>query len=686
MNKSGNERNVRQGRYVIIIKLDEEKPSLDDRVATRLSDSNIEIDIIQSFEKELPLKIKERIPEFIFCKGASEFLRRKAADLGIILFSDDREIPGIIKQMTLKKIDGLIARPVILKEELDSIDIVREKFDEELEDLNIEAMELQEQMRDEPWTAGEARERLSEIEARKKEIKTEWEGIATRRNELLREKAQLESELIELSRILVEEDGFIQTMKRCGLPYRDFYALVSLDAYLRRIDRARDLVRRTSLEEFWRLYEKVAYIFCTQEDLADCDRERLRLFLRYGVFSEREEFFEPKKIQFLKQHIASEGEPSCDFQHGQAMLLYCDEYLERLIKQISPTPRDGISAERRRYEATWRYLKVIEKDTKALEQVDTKAWQKEIEALESDLSHLNEKIAALRRNTRRTPQEDAALKESLAKKPTIIRQIKDKQRLLSLLSSDILIKKSLEKEECMRELSRMQAEFLARREEGGFEQEIEKVIAREINELRSWIRLCKGRGGEEPNPAWFVESSALNALAELRNDRASLLAKIRQVENIDKEIFTRHICVNKVRVGLTRREPPIFVILPMIGERGFCRSPADAWQAGRIAVPMMWKSRASKLSETLGQFRFQSIKEEAGMDWMLTDNLANDFDRWYRQVKKNPTRRDELGLKRGLTIFAFMTMYGKFISAGGEEYWCRDKELRDIFRKYLPHS
>ena len=194
-----------------------------------------------------------------------------------------------------------------------------------------------------------------------------------------------------------------------------------------------------------------------------------------------------------------------------------------------------------------------------------------------------------------------------------------------------------------------------------------KTIGEEANTVRQMAKLCVGRQGNH-FPV-LMKQYFRGALFDI-GTRENVLNMLADAEYLDPGVFLRTFKMQ------TNRIVPNVVLIPCYGDQGICWEPFERYNRassrGRLAIPMYPKDLRTAVVAALGDLRWQIAKEKAQHYWM-EEGLTGWYYQWFSDHKMRGDVKD-----------AFIGDYVLWITKESEATQKLDREVRDIFWRYIP--
>ena len=219
----------------------------------------------------------------------------------------------------------------------------------------------------------------------------------------------------------------------------------------------------------------------------------------------------------------------------------------------------------------------------------------------------------------------------------------------------------------LEDLSRQLRDLREKEDEIGDVRVDSRTIAEEANTIRQMTKLCVGRQGN--HFPILMKQYLRSALFDL-GTRENVLNMLADAEHLDPEVFLRTFKMQ------TNRIVPNVVLLPCFGDQGICWEPFERYNRassrGRLAIPMYPKDLRVAVVAALGDLRWQIAKERAQHYWM-EEGLTGWYYQWFNERRMRGDVKD-----------AFIQDYVLWITRESEGTQKLDREVRDIFWRYVP--
>ncbi|MBP7495944.1 MAG: hypothetical protein KA771_10645, partial [Spirochaetales bacterium] len=126
----------------------------------------------------------------------------------------------------------------------------------------------------------------------------------------------------------------------------------------------------------------------------------------------------------------------------------------------------------------------------------------------------------------------------------------------------------------------------------------------------------------------------------------------------------------------TNRIIPYIILIPCYGDMGICWEPFERFNRatgrGRVAIPMYPKELRVAIAMAMGDLRWQTAKEKAQHYWM-EEGITGWYYQWFTDRKMKGDVRE-----------SFVQDYVQWITKESEGTQKLDREVRDIFWRYIP--
>ena len=439
------------------------------------------------------------------------------------------------------------------------------------------------------------------------------------------------------------------------------------------------VIEPVMVEEFWRVYEEAAVLIaCGKAEPSE--QLHLRAMLRYGVIGRAPWLLSPA----IAEHIFAQcADVLTEWQNtGNAThLLYADEYLDMVANgHVTPSVDQDLElnargSDRWKADRMWRrvvygrtaetLLSELSDDMKARLSAISKANEK-LESMESDLDSQAKDFRAKR----------AKLRDKLQHNKIEAARF---QRGTELITDKYLAEQRADITEAQAKLGddneAVTPEALARREVAG---------------IRQVCKLCAKL--KEPFLP-FVIRDKYRPRNGAANDRQTVLAEFAELERRDPTVFRQVLIHNKKAANRTYiRYSPYVILVPTLGVMGISWNPRSGSDVGRLVLPALCSRPGTlkrMLYEIVADFRFDTSKEEAGVDLMTSDTLVAAYAtvRWdYRKRGKDVREKaaiyneenDRKNWRRHYELHVSSAM------DGGKKLFFRCPEAYEAVCKYMP--
>ncbi|MFO8063830.1 MAG: hypothetical protein ACQETQ_02080 [Spirochaetota bacterium] len=194
-----------------------------------------------------------------------------------------------------------------------------------------------------------------------------------------------------------------------------------------------------------------------------------------------------------------------------------------------------------------------------------------------------------------------------------------------------------------------------------------KTVIAEMRTIRQMAKLTIGRQG---NHFPVLMKQYLKSGFEDIGVRENVIKILAEVEHLDPGVFERTFKRQLNRIV------PYIILIPCYGDQGVCWEPFErfnrATSRGRLAIPMYPKDLRSAVIAAVGDLRWQVAKEKAQHYWM-EEGLTGWYYQWFSERRMKGDVKD-----------AFVQDYTLWINRESEGTQKLDREVRDIFWRYVP--
>lgn len=426
---------------------------------------------------------------------------------------------------------------------------------------------------------------------------------------------------------------------------------------------------------FWAVYEEVAATLAKEKLKNKNFLQHLRAFLRFGLMGDHP-CLASKKLRTLLLDLSEECNWEFQNETGKTNIVYPDEFIMQVINDVIPPSFDeelelsGQGTPRYKYEKLQRRMYGSRFKIEVLKR-EIGTWEEKEKAQEKTLAASEEMLADKEKGTPKYKALQASIRET-------------KTELARLRNVVERIQKNIAKEE---ESIAGTKEYFDKID---YKPNLVEVARREAAGIRKFCKLLAGR--KEPFLPFLIRDS-VNPDNPALNDKKSQQQAVADFEQRDTTAFSKDLVnASNPRKSVMVRYSPTVVIMPCKGTMGFTVSCFSSTDSGRITLPLMSMSQNplfSMLVDAMADFRYDSSKEQAGIDLMTSDTVVAAYAkvRWdYR--KKSKESREKAGIYNEMVdkknFKVHYRMYIDSIDEAGKKLFYKNYELYEAFVKYIP--
>jgi len=382
------------------------------------------------------------------------------------------------------------------------------------------------------------------------------------------------------------------------------------------------------VEEFWQVYEEAAVVLASGKAKPD-EQVHLRAMLRYGVIGQANWLLAPAVAEQIFAECSealTEWHDAGDATH----LLHADEYLDMVANgHVTPSVDQDLElnakgSDRWKADRMWRKL-VYGKTAQALLSGSADDMQARLNAIGKANQKLESIEAELDPQAKDFRAKRAKLRDKLQNNKVEAARF---ERATELITDKYLVEQRDNITEAQGKLGddneAVTPEALARREAAG---------------IRQVCKLCAKL--KEPFLPFVVRDKYRPGNGAV-NDRQTVLTVVAELERCDPNVFRQVLVHNKKAANRTYiRYSPYVVLAPTLGIMGISWNPRSGSEVGRLVLPALCARPGAltrMLHEVVADFRFDTSKEEAGVDLLTSDTLVAAYAtvRWeYRKRGKD---------------------------------------------------
>ncbi len=451
--------------------------------------------------------------------------------------------------------------------------------------------------------------------------------------------------------------------------------LEQLQAAIRREQQALEPVM---VAAFWQAYEQAA-VALIEGDLDEAAVAHVRAFLRVGLVAPVPWLIDPQTGQRILEQCGQprrERDPRPEATHA----LYADEYLDLLAQgQVTPSFDQDLElnekgSDRWKLDKRWRQA-VWGRTIEPLLTHTCDDLRQRSAAQKAEMDELEAQLAQVQRSDKEYREKRERLATQVQERKVAVARM---EQAIDLIETKHLIQQ--------KELAEEAAAKLAKMESG-----VDPIdlIRREVKAIRHVCKLT-ARLKETFLPLQLRDRLRFDALRV--NDRAALEREVASIEQRDPDVF-RHIQVfAKKRENRTYvRFSPYMVIVPSLGVMAYAWNPRGGTEVGRLGFPLLNQRPGDlprMLCHVLADFRFDTSKQDAGVDLLTSDTLVAAYAtaRWNWRKRPRDQREKAAIYNEENDRTNWRRHYELFVSSsldGGKKLFFKNPEVYEAVLKYM---
>ncbi len=405
----------------------------------------------------------------------------------------------------------------------------------------------------------------------------------------------------------------------------------------------------------------------------------MRAFLRIGLVAPLPWLIDPDAARQVLDQCA-QAVTQRDPQPRATHILHADEYLHLLAQgQVTPSFDESLElnekgSDRWKLDKRWRQI-VWGRTIEPLLNHTADDLRQRVEAAKGDIADLEKQIAALDR-------ADAGYRD---KREALLQQVQECRIAIARMEQavELLAQKHLKQQQA---LAKEAAEKLAKMP---LSVEPADLVRQEVKAIR---HVCKLTARLKETFLPLQLRDRLHFDGRRINDRDTLARAVAEAERRDPDVF-RHVQVyaRKRENRTFVRMSPYLVIVPALGQMGYAWNPRGGTEVGRLGLPLL-NARPGDLPHMLCQlladFRFDTSKQEAGVDLLTSDTLVAAYAtvRWNWRRKPRDQREKAAIYNEENDRANWRRHYELLVSSamdGGKKLFFKNPEVYAAVLKYM---
>lgn len=451
-----------------------------------------------------------------------------------------------------------------------------------------------------------------------------------------------------------------------------------LEQLLAAIRRERQALAPVMVTAFWEAYEQAA-LALTGGGLDEADEPYVRAFLRIGLVGVKPWLIDAEVARTVLEQCAHPVRQR-DTHPGASSVFYADEYLDLLARgEVTPSFDQDLElnekgSDRWKVDKRWRQT-VWGRTVEPLLTHACDGLRQRVEAANGEIAGLEEQLAGLDRGDKDYKAKRAELQDSVQERKVAIARA---EHAVEIIEKKHLVEQKALADEAAAKLEKMDVDV-----------DMSDLVRREVKAVRHVCKLT-ARLKETFVPLQLRDRLRFDGMRV--NDRETLQREVADVEKRDPDVF-RHIQIPAKKRGNRTyvRYAPYMVIVPSFGLMAYAWNPRGGTEVGRLGFPLL-NQRPGDLPQllchVLADFRFDTSKQDAGVDLLTSDTLVAAYAtaRWDWR-KKPRDQREKAGIYNEENDRTnWRRHYELFITSsleGGKKLFFKNSEVYAAVLKYM---
>ena len=425
---------------------------------------------------------------------------------------------------------------------------------------------------------------------------------------------------------------------------------------------------------FWTTYESISLALMQNKINNPTFMRYLKAFVRFGFMSEHPAMISKAQANGIL-NLCEESEDSFLHEADRTNIIYPDEALLQMAKGHIPYSFDedlelnGQGTPKFKWDKAVRKIYASEFKVHVYEREISK-WQGKVNKLQNNVTSAESMMAEQEKGTKEHKLLQSSAREAKAE-VSRFRKIVEK------------LKTSIEAEKETIETQNENVKSV------NYDLDLIEICSNEVKTTRKFAKLL----GNLKEPFFpFILRDNYKPEAPNLFDKNTIKEALETFEQDDPTIFSTDLAnAQNPRKQVMVRYSPTIVILPCAGTMGFCIVPSNSSDSGRFVLPLMAMQQAplqSMIIDIMADFRYDTAKENAGVDLMTSDTICAAYAkvRWdYR--KKGKEFREKAGIYNDMqdkkNFKVHYRLYIESMDEAGKKLYFKCYEMYEAFANYI---
>ena len=426
---------------------------------------------------------------------------------------------------------------------------------------------------------------------------------------------------------------------------------------------------------FWSIYEELCYIILIDKVKNNTFLRYIRSFLRFGLISEYKGMINESQKNAI---FAACKESKSEFIHeeGSTNIIYPDESLLQMAKGNIPYSFDEELELNGQGTPAYKYDKAVRKifasDFKIkIYTREISKWQSKIDKQSEAVKASEELLGEQEKGTKEYKVIQTSMREAKAEMSRVTKIVEKFQEMID---------KEQEIVDVQNETIKGISYNVDLKEKASIEAKSIRKFCKLLSNLKEnfFPFLLRDNYKVESNNLFTRKVTTDVVLGHEENDPFIYTTDLANAQNPRKQVLIRY--------------SPLYQILPCMGTMGFCVAPSNSQDTGRFVSPLMSAQQIPlerMIIDISADFRYDTAKENAGMDLMTSDTICAAYAkvRWdYR--KKGKEFREKAGIYNDMqdkkNFKVHYRLYMESMDESGKKLFFKCNEMYEGFVKYIP--
>lgn len=426
---------------------------------------------------------------------------------------------------------------------------------------------------------------------------------------------------------------------------------------------------------FWNVYESLSLLILQNKVQNESFLRYIRAYMRFGLMSDHPAIISKQQKDIL---LNLSSDDLSDFKHQKdaTNIVFPDESLVQISKGVIPPSFDEELELNGQGTPKYKYDKIARKIYASQYKIliysrEISNWEEKINRQKETIESSEKMLTEHEKGTKEYKLVQSGMREAKAETTRLSKIV---EKLNDIITTE-------------KETVDTQNENL---KSLGSSLDLKDLASNETKTIRKFCKLLSNL--KEDFLPFVLRDSFKPDLNNLYT-REVMGNALHDFEQNDPTIFSTDLVnAQNPRKQVLIRFSPTIMIYPCLGTMGFCVAPSNSADTGRVVQPLMSSSQSPlprMLIDAFADFRYDTAKENAGVDLMTSDTICAAYAkvRWdYR--KKGKEFREKAGIYNDMqdkkNFKVHYRLYIESMDESGKKLFFKCHEMYEGFVKYIP--